>query len=297
MLIETSAAALLGLSIYSWFIEPHRYRIMRHKIQMKGPSIKPLAILQISDLHFYRGQTSLQRFLEELTKWAVDLIFITGDLIDDDSGIDLCLEALRPLRAKYGSYCVFGNHDYDCVDWRHLFHRTGKPLKEMKRRPNDSKRLEAGLYSLGISVLHNQWTRIAVDGGAVAVVGVDDPYSERDDIPATFRGYRKEEPCFVLVHAPDRYRELSEAGADMVFSGHTHGGQIRIPFAGPVITRSKAPKRFASGFARLNGTLYHATRGAGSSRLTRPRFSCPPEVNLFEIEFVQEDKPKNSFAE
>lgn len=286
MLIPATAATLLGLSAYSWFVEPQRYRIRHHALSIKGSLSTPLRILQISDFHFYRGQLGRKRFLARLAQIEVDLIFITGDLIDNNSGIDLCLESLKPLKAKYGIYCVLGNHDYVHVSFRHLFHRTGTPVEQLGYTYNDTERLVSGLMEMGIHVLRNERRNVFIEGGEITIAGIDDPYLKRDDIPAVFKDFDKQHPCFVLIHAPDRYQQLMEVGADMVFSGHTHGGQVCIPFWGPLITRSRAPRQYSSGLTRVNGTIFHTTRGIGSSRLTRPRFFCPPEVNLFEISFI-----------
>ena len=105
----------------------------------------------------------------------------------------------------------------------------------------------------------------------------------RDDLKATFTGYEKTGPCLVLVHSPERHVELLEYPVDMVFSGHTHGGQICLPWYGPLITRTTAPRRFAHGLIQENGTVFHTSRGIGTGRITRPRFWCPPEATYFTL--------------
>jgi uncharacterized protein len=168
---------------------------------------------------------------------------------------------------------------------RSLFHRTGTSVYDLYHEYNDVERLAAELRQLGIVVLSNERRTVLADGCPVTIAGVDDPYTEHDNIPATFEDYRREGPCFVLVHTPDRYMELAEVGADMVFCGHTHGGQICAPFYGPIMTRSLAPRQMAYGLNSWNGTMFYTTRGVGSSRLSRPRFLCRPEVNYFEFHF------------
>ncbi len=286
MIVETAAAAAIGVAVFSLFIEPRRFQVHKQTIELAGPELRPLDVLHLSDLHFYRGRTARKHFLNRLADQPMDLIFITGDLIDDDSGIDLCLEALRAFHSRYGIYCVLGNHDYVHITVRDLFHRTGAPPRARGRRPNNIERLKNELEDMGIQVLQNERREIIIDDIPVTIAGVDDPYLYRDDIPKTFSNYEKKGPCFVLIHTPDRYQELSELGADMVFSGHTHGGQVCAPFLGPIITRTTAPRKFVSGLVRMNGTLFHTTKGVGSGRLTRPRFLCPPEVTFFKIKFT-----------
>lgn len=285
MLMETAAAAVAGLTAYSWLIEPRWCRIRRHTIHLPGCPMRPLRILHLSDFHFYRGSQYRKRFLARLAGEPVDLIFITGDLIDNDGGIDLCLEALRPLRAPHGIYATLGNHDYMHVKWRNLIHRTGAVIDEKGRTPNDVDRLVRGLRDLGIVVLRNQRAEVTIEGVPVTIAGVDDPYTRHDDIEATFQGFVKQGPCLALIHSPCKYDKLTGRGVDMVFSGHTHGGQVCVPFFGPLITRTHAPRKMAYGLNRLNGTVYYTTRGLGSSPLTYPRFNCRPEVNFFELHF------------
>lgn len=286
MLIESAAAVLVGASVYSFLVEPYRYQLRHYELELMGPALPWLKVLHLSDFHFYKGQERRRDFLHRLAEETYDFVFITGDLIDNDSGIALCHEALRPLKAKYGIYSVLGNHDYTHVQWHHIFHRTGGAVESMLRRQNDVPRLIDGLREMGIVVLCNQRREVEMKGGAITVAGVDDPYLQKDDVEETFRGYEKNKPCFVLIHTPDRYQELAEKGAEMVFCGHTHGGQVRMPFVGPVITRTLAPRKFAGGLVRVNGTYYHTSKGLGSGPLTRPRFLCPPEVNLFTIRFT-----------
>lgn len=288
-----TAAAAAGLSVYSWFIEPQWRRILYRTIRLRGSLRRPLRILHLSDFHFYPGATGRKRFLHQLAERELDLIFITGDFIDNDRGIGLCIEALRPLQAKYGVYAVLGNHDYVHVSWRSLFHRTGTLVYDLCHERNDVERLTVELQKIGIVILRNERKAVDIDGVPVTIAGVDDPYTRHDDIPKTLAGDREEGPCFVLVHTPDRFREIAAYKPDIVFCGHTHGGQICVPFYGPIVTRSLAPRVMAYGFHSLNGTIFFTTRGVGSSRLSRPRFLCRPEVNFFEFHFDGEQNDRS----
>lgn len=295
MWLTTAAAAGAGLFLYSWFIEPRWRKIFHHSIPLEKQNLPPLKVLHISDFHFYRGAEERKRFLQSLAGCEMDFIFITGDFIDNNPGIDICIEALRPLKARYGVYAVLGNHDYVHIKWRNWFHRTGSLVYDLCHEFNDVERLTAELKKIGIRVLRNEREVVEINGVSVTIAGVDDPYTRRDDIPQTFGGYVKNGPCFVLIHTPDRYRELAEYHADMVFSGHTHGGQVCLPFWGPIITRSLAPRYMAYGLNDLNGTKYYTTRGVGSSRWSRPRFLCRPEINYFEFLFADEKETPPGF--
>ena len=286
MLLEAAAISALGLSVYSWAIEPSWRKIVHRSVRLKGSFPRSLRVLHLSDFHFTPGAAGRKRFLRRIADAdEVDFIFITGDFIDTNPGIDACVDALRPLKARYGVYAVLGNHDYVHISWRNWLHRTGTMVYDLCHKFNDVERLKTELESIGISVLRNERRVVETDAGPVTIVGVDDPYTKHDDIPAAFDGFQKNGPSFVLIHTPDRYRELAERDVDMVFSGHTHGGQVCLPFYGPIITRSLAPRNMAYGLNHLNGTVYYTTRGVGSSNLSRPRFLCRPEINYFEFVF------------
>ncbi|MBZ0255373.1 metallophosphoesterase, partial [bacterium] len=286
MWLSTAAAAAFGVSIYAWFIEPRRIRTRAIRVELPGPDIRPLKLLHLSDFHFFKGQTYRRDQLHRLAQDEYDLIFITGDFIDDDSGIDICIESLKPFRAKYGVFAVLGNHDY--VLYRGDDFIPGYSNKESWKY-NDSERLIAELSSIGVQVLINERAEIEVDGERIVIAGLDDPFLERADAAKTFDGYDVSQPCLALAHAPEVYDQIAAAGADMAFCGHTHGGQICAPFYGPIVTRTQAPRAFAAGLTRINGMLHYTTNGFGSSRITRPRLFCPPEAVVFEICFTQND--------
>ncbi len=289
MWVHATTAALVGLGLYSTCIEPRRYVIRHKSISMPGPPIDHLRILHLSDFHFYKRQNRRKEFIQSLTDTPVDLIFITGDLIDNDSGINICLMALRHLKAKYGVYCVLGNHDYYHTSIRNIMEPTGPIPQNTTRKRNRTDYLIQGLHDLGIHVLINQRKQIEVEGHPITIVGIDDPYVERDNIPKAFENYKKNGPCFVLVHSPEKTGEIASYHPDAVFMGHTHGGQIRLPFVGPLITRSRAPRHLSEGLHRLNSTYFHTSRGLGVSLMTHIRFFCPPEITYFNIHFTQED--------
>ncbi|MDP8245419.1 MAG: metallophosphoesterase [Candidatus Hinthialibacter antarcticus] len=284
MWLSTAAAVVFGLSVYGWFIEPRRFRTRTLRVELAGPNVRPLKLLHLSDFHFFKGQTHRRDALHRLAQNQYDLIFITGDMIDDDSGIDLCVEALKPFQAKYGVYAVMGNHDY--VLFRGDDFIPGFSNKNTWKY-NDADRLIAGLQSIGVKVLVNERVDIEVDGERIIIAGLDDPFLKRADVAKTFDGYDASLPCLALAHAPEVYDQIAATGADMAFCGHTHGGQICAPFWGPIVTRTQAPRAFAAGLTRLNGMTHFTTNGFGSSRVTRPRFLCPPEAVVFEICFVR----------
>lgn len=288
-MIWVAAVCLAIFLFYAFVIEPRMIQVRRKTIELSGFAMQPLEVLHLSDLHFFEGEESRKNFLTRLAeKVQPDFIFITGDMVDDDSGINLCLEALKSFRTRYGIYGVLGNHDHFYVRFRDIFHYGESYLKQ-KRKPNNTGRLLAGLDDLGIKILHNERIRIEIDGCELTIAGLDDPYLRRDDISKTFAEYQKNGPCFVLSHTPDPYKELIASGADVIFCGHTHGGQIRLPFWGPIVTRTSAPRRMVSGLHRVEDAFVHITTGLGSGKFSYPRFMCLPEVTIFTISFISKE--------
>lgn len=285
MLFPTVGCAA-GLLFYSFFIEPRLFRLKQHTVTLPGISRAPLRILHLSDLHFFKGQHARRAYLHRLAQElsTLDFLFITGDLIDDDSGIDLCLDALQPFQSQYGGYAVLGNHDHSFVRLRDVFHNAGSYIKR-PRSPNNTTRLIQGLAGIGVTVLRNERCTVPVGEGKITIAGLDDPYLRKADVAKTFAGYTKNEPCLALSHTPDPYPALIEAGADMIFTGHTHGGQIRVPLLGPVITRTTAPRHVVHGLTRHQHAWLYNTCGLGSSRNSYPRFACRPEATLFTLEW------------
>jgi predicted MPP superfamily phosphohydrolase len=96
----------------------------------------------------------------------------------------------------------------------------------------------------------------------------------------------------LLTHTVEDPEQLAARGFDAVFAGHSHGGQVRLPFLGPIITRSSLPRKFASGVFEAGGTQFHLNNGIGAGRWTPFRFRCPPEATVIELAGQQPGKSK-----
>lgn len=274
--------------IYCWFVEPRRFQLRHLDVYLPWKFNRTLTVLHLSDLHFYNGRIESIPFIHSLTAYEVDLIFITGDLIENNSGIPLCVKALQPLKAKYGIYAVLGNHDYYHTSLEDIGNKTGSLPKNHERKQNDVTSLIEQLRNIGIRVLQNENLIMDIEGIPLRIAGMDDPYVKRDDLDKTFQGIIHDDACLLLVHSPEKHVEIANCGlADMVFCGHTHGGQVRIPGFGAFLTRTNAPRRFVRGLLEENQTQFYISTGLGSGPFTRPRFNCPPEAVLFQIHPMQ----------
>jgi predicted MPP superfamily phosphohydrolase len=270
---------------YASLIERNWYILRRHRIPCLPAGTRSIRILHISDLHFRRGQRRKHRFLARAAATAPDVVVCTGDFLDDEAGIDAAVPAVAQIRPTAGSLFVLGSHDYYAS-------RPGNPFRYLfgpsNRRPPHGKTLPwrdlvSKLEAEGWKLILNRATTIDVDGlGAIDVVGLDDPHIGRDDLsvasPRTAPGFR-----LGVVHSPDAAPALAELGYDLVVCGHTHGGQLRVPGVGALVTNSNLPRRMARGVSRLDGSWLHVSAGLGTSRFAPVRFACRPEACMLEL--------------
>ena len=226
----------------------------------------------LADLHIGAPHVPIGR-IDELVAMAnmadPDLILLGGDYIGHVLGgrkvpYDKIARSLGALRARHGIIAVLGNHDH----W-----------------DGNVGGLKDAFTKAGIVVLENEARRVAVHGGHVWIVGMGDSSSGRADPIKAFRGIPfsspMAEPVLVLAHDPGVFAMVPREVA-LVLAGHTHGGQVRIPFAGAVVNASNAPLRHSRGVIREAGRLMYVTAGIGTSILPI-RFNCPPEFAILTI--------------
>ena len=207
---------------------------------------------------------------------------MTGDMLEDDSGIEPALVALEGLEARIGRFYVLGSHDYYQARFKlPTRYLTGKRTTQLAPRA-DVDRLEAGLAAQGWRSVSNHSAIVEGSSGPIRVAGVDDPYLGRH---RTEHIRRAADEVFAvgLTHAPDVVSEWALSGFDLVVAGHTHGGQIRLPLLGALVTNSTLPAKLAMGTHRVGGAWLHVSPGLGSSKYTPVRFLARPEVTLLEL--------------
>lgn len=289
----------------------------------KNKSDKPiLTFLHLSDFHLRKNSKGkkLFKFVRSLNKLNVDFILITGDLTENDKNIEYLISMLSPLKAKYGKYAVFGVHDHYNKALVEFIRNMFKKKKRYKRE-NDVTYMAKRLKDIGIEVLRNESRRINIgsyDIGDIEIIGLDDPIINKIDIVKAFshidhidslkllkksdykNAYKsifklKEEKIhkinnrgklrIILMHTPDTDSiiNLARKEVDIIFGGHTHGGQVRLPLVGAVVSGCKIKTKFASGLFYFRNFVLYVTRGLGESRYSQFRFYCQPEASLVKI--------------
>ena len=276
--------AILGLGLvlvaYGVFIERRWYRVSRYRLDiLPGGQKGALSVLHLSDLHFVQRDERKAKFLASLPQ--PDITIVTGDLLGEAEAVSTVTTALRPVRGRLASYFVLGSNDYfrprPTLYFRYFFGRT-----KHRGRPGSSRDLVASLETDGWSLLKNERMDVSLNGTRIEVTGLDDPHIHRHDIRAAVR---RSPDLFglAIVHSPDPAPELVALGYDLIGAGHTHGGQVRMPIIGALVTNGSVPRRMARGLIRLGPAFLHVSPGMGTSKYAPFRFLCRPEATLLEL--------------
>lgn len=258
VLLFFALALSWAVIFYGSFIEP-RMLIVNH--QEKSLTTQPTETLRavfFSDLHVgpFKKQDWTRRVVKRVMELQPDVIFISGDFVVTSAQDAKDLAALKGLSAQYGVYAVTGNHDYDA---------------------NAIEEVIQTLETAGIRVLENEGIDLDVGGKALRIAGVSDIWFE-GDLEKTMKNVEDEQRVILLSHNPDIMLKKESRKADLVLSGHTHGGQIRLPWIGPVPALPTRLGRFYDeGWFDFEGAQLFITSGVGESG-TRARLFNPPEI-------------------
>ena len=255
LVIHSLAIAGLLCFLYAFFMEP--YWIDCHHITLATPRIKatPVRIVQISDLHCDRKLRLEKKLSEVINPLKPDIIVFTGDALNTTSALPLLKETLDSLQAGIGKYAVRGNFDCWFCSLPDLFEGTG--FMELDEK---SVMIQKGDETLCISGLRC---------GA-----------SPESLPGDCAGSRFH---ILLYHTPDLIEDLQGKNIDLYLAGHTHGGQIALPFFGALITFSRFWKKYESGYHRVNGTVLYVNRGIGMEPNFPIRICSRPEITVIDV--------------
>jgi len=267
--LKLSGLSALGLAAYAGEISRHEISIERHSIHIPRlpDSFRGLRIVQISDVHYaeYTEPFFVKLVVHEINRLKPDVVLLTGDFISfgplpqhfGARFANPCAEILQRIQCPQ-RYAVLGNHDAIV----------------------DAPAVTDALTTHNIPVLHNRAVPLERDGRRLWIAGLGDSCVQQADlgraVPKASRSGN--EPVILMSHEPDILPDVAKYNVDLMFSGHTHGGQIRIPFM-PPMNLPTLGRDYVEGLFRVGPTQLYVNRGIGAVGLPF-RFRCPPEITV-----------------
>lgn len=257
--LKLAGGVALGLVGGRLALNAYRFEVSRHTLLL--PLSAPVKVVQLSDLHFgpFLRQGSVSAWVEAAKLERPDLILITGDFVDrfTEEDITPLADTLSQLSAPLGVWGVWGNHD-------HFRFRPITPLLRL-------------LQEAGVNILNNRGVALRED---LYLAGIDDFRTGYPDLAAALRERPAGAVCLLMSHNPDLLPQVPTE-VDLVLCGHTHGGQVNLPYFGAPITSSRYGQRFRAGWVEAPARAY-VSRGLGVSMVPL-RLNCPPELAVFEL--------------
>jgi uncharacterized protein len=221
-------------------------------------------IIHLSDIHHspFTGLQHIERTVKIANRLKPDMFVLTGDYVSHERKyIRPVAEVLGQLRAEFGTYACLGNHDH----W------------------TDSELVVRTFENAGIRMLVNEGFRLDARDASFWLAGVDDHMVGKTDLPAALRGSYPDEMKLLLAHNPIIFRHAVRYGVDLTFSGHTHGGQVKVRDPQKRILRKR---KLTNGLHQRKDSQIYITRGIGTVVLPI-RYQCPPEISLIELRVPQ----------
>lgn len=262
-------ALLVG---YAYFIEPSRLVVTAKEIKVPywSSDLNGFKIVAVADIHGGSNNASEARIrylAEQVNAQDPDIIVLLGDFISQVSGrnsglkmpIETVAESLKEMRAKYGVYAVIGNHDW----WY------------------DEKKCRSALENVGFRVLENEVFSFQANGQTITIWGIEDFWKHRAvPVKDVISKIQSEENIIAITHNPDSF-DKTPGTVSLMVAGHTHGGQVLIPFYGAPVAVSNRKYYYVKHYTE-NGRNLFITSGFGTSG-PQFRFGVPPEIAVITL--------------
>lgn len=257
-------AALFFLSlifIYARFIETNLLLIKNEHLDLGGENHLRIALFADQHIGLYTPKSMMKRIVDEINQLDVDLVFIAGDLIYEPSRKEFptLFESLAEIKVPV--YAVTGNHD--------------------SQHPGTFKSVEVreAVEKYGVKAIDNKLIEIEMNREKIKIIGLSDIWERQTEF-SLLNQVKAEDKVIVLVHNPDAAYEFPNSNADLILAGHTHGGQIRLPWIYKYVIPTEHD--FDSGWYEVGGMKVYVTSGVGTVGLPM-RFLVPPEIVVIDV--------------
>ena len=280
-----AAAGAFAVGGYATIFEPTHPKLTRVDIFLSRlpEAWDGFRIVQLSDFHYddYFCVIPIRSAVATVNQLQPDLVLLTGDFVTvpiwaeylhsakkaaEDA--EPCAQLLSQLRALGGVIAALGNHDV----------------------ASDSHRIVEALQFHGIPVLRNSAVALARGASRLWLAGIDDALEGKPDLDQTLKGIPREEPVILMAHEPDFADDVAKYPVDLQLSGHSHGGQVRLPLVGALYLPEMAEK-YSRGLYKVGPLTLYTNSGIGTIRAP-VRFNCPPEITLFTLRAEARRRPK-----
>lgn len=287
-LLSLGAAVGAAAFGYASVVERNWFVLREAEVPLLSPGMDPLRLLHISDIHLTPGRQRLMSWIRALDTLEPDLVVNTGDSLAHERSVMYLLDALGPLMERPGVF-VFGSNDlYSPKPKNPARYLWRTSAGEHSRNEPDLpwRELRDEFTAAGWMDLNNQRGRLKAGGMDIAVAGVHDPHVRRDRYEAVAGAADADADLRLgLVHSPEpRVLDRFESdGYDLLLAGHTHGGQLRVPGFGALVTNCGIDRAKVSGLHRHGQAWLHVSAGLGTSPWAPARFACRPEATLLTL--------------
>ncbi len=284
-----AGTALLGAGTlgYASLVERNLFTLRRYDVPVLAPDAEPLRVLHLSDLHMTPGQRRKQEWISALAATDPDLVITTGDNLAHPDAVTAVAQALQPLLDRPGAF-VFGSNDYHGPVLKNPFGYFDRDRAYVQGAELPTEDLREVLVAAGWADLNNARTLVKAGGRTVDLIGVDDPHVGRDDYAAVSGPATPAADVHIgLTHSPEPeiLHRMAADGFTLLLAGHTHGGQVRVPGVGALVTNCGLDRRMARGLHRWPGSAawLHVSAGLGTHPTAPVRFACRPEASLLTL--------------
>ena len=256
--VGAAGAAVAPVGWYGAFYERGNLEVVRRTMSVPNlpARLDGLTAVQVSDLHLVRTTDLHVRMVELVQALNPDLVFVTGDLVDDHSAVGEVVDLLRNLSPPRGLWAVAGNWDHtaEAVDL-----------------------LDDALSTAGMHFLVDEARQL--DDG-LWLVGVDDPSTGNDNLNDAVAQVPARANKLLLAHSPEIVHSLDNRRFDLVLAGHTHGGQVNLPMINGGWTKEGPTRRYLEGLFNVKGSRMYVNRGIGTTHVPI-RIGARPEITHF----------------